>query len=197
MDDAGPSGGTELDSTARDPDLPRTDDPIRGAQEQDDSSKATAGVTWPGGTKLEGSTDGDQWSATLTVPFGGGGSKPVDTAPSATNPDAPADSGACTGDDGQSYPNGWVLFRTTRQWQRAWTECGSRRRRRPMRHSPATFRCHPETRTLQPCERRARRSIGLGRGPLHHRQVKIPDPLIAAVAARHGLRSSTTTPTTR
>ena len=26
-----------------------------------------------------------------------------------------------------------------------------------------------------------------GRGPLHHRQVKIPDLLIAAVAARHGL----------
>ena len=26
-----------------------------------------------------------------------------------------------------------------------------------------------------------------GRGPLHHRQVKIPDLLIAAVAARHGV----------
>lgn len=35
----------------------------------------------------------------------------------------------------------------------------------------------------------ARRVFGelAGRGPLHHRQVKIPDLLIAAVAARHGL----------
>ena len=111
MDDPNLSGGTQRDDAQRDPDLPRADDPIRGAQEQDDSTKATAGVTWGGGTKLEASSDGDQWSGTLTVPFGGGASKPVDTTPSAVNPDAPADPGSCTGDDGQSYPNGWVLFR--------------------------------------------------------------------------------------
>src|SRR4029079_2747712 len=99
------------DDTARDPDLPRNDDPIKGAQEQDDSSKATAGVTWGGGTKLEASTDGDQWSGNLTVPFGGGATKPIDTTPSAVNPDAPPDAGSCVGDDGQTYPNGWVLFR--------------------------------------------------------------------------------------
>ena len=111
MDDFDVSGGTQRDDTARDPDLPRNDDPIRGAQEQDDSSKATGGVTLPGGAKLEGSTDGDQWSGTLTIPFGGGPAKPIDTTPSPVNPDAPADPGSCIGDDGQSYPNGWVQFR--------------------------------------------------------------------------------------
>src|SRR5256885_10430 len=70
MDDYDTTGGTQRDDTARDPDLPRTDDPIRDAQQQDDSTKATAGVHLPGGTKLEGSTDGDQWSGTLTIPFG-------------------------------------------------------------------------------------------------------------------------------
>ncbi len=34
--------------------------------------------------------------------------------------------------------------------------------------------------------RRVSRELA-GRGPLHHRQVKIPDLLIAAVAARHGM----------
>jgi hypothetical protein len=110
-DDSSVTGGTQRSDTGRDPDLPRTDDPLRGAQEQDDSSKATAGVQLPGGTKVEASTDGDQHSATLTIPFGGEAPKPVDTSPSSVNPDAPPDPGACVGTDGQSYPNGWEIFR--------------------------------------------------------------------------------------
>jgi hypothetical protein len=105
------TGGTQRSDTAQDPDLARTDDPIRGAQERDDGSKATAGVRLPGGAKAEVSTDGDQHSGTLTIPFGGGAQKPVDTTPSPSNPDAPPDPGACAGADGRSYPNGWEIFR--------------------------------------------------------------------------------------
>jgi len=109
-DDNTVSGGTQRSDTARDPDLPRTDDPNRAAQEQDDSTKATAGVPLPGGGKAEVSSDGDQHSATVTIPFGDGAQKPVDTTPSASNADAPPDPGACMGADGQSYPNGWEIF---------------------------------------------------------------------------------------
>ena len=109
-DDVDFSGGTQREGTAREPDLPRVDDSVRDAKEQDDSTKATAGVVLPGGTTLEAQSNADEWSGTVTIPFGGGASKPVDTTPSAVNPDAPADPGACVGADGQSYPNGWVLF---------------------------------------------------------------------------------------
>ena len=112
------TGGTQRSDTARDADLPRTDDPIRGAQEQDDSSKATAGVQLPGGAKAEVSTDGDQHSATVTVPFGEGAQKPVDTTPSPVNADAPPDPSACVGSDGQSYPNGWETFRDNVPFER-------------------------------------------------------------------------------
>ena len=105
------SGGTQPSDTARDPDLGGPDDPIRDAQEQDDSTKATAGVTLPGGAKVEVSTDGDEHGATLTIPFGQGAQKVVDTTPSVVNPDAPPDAGACIGEDGQSYPDGWVIYK--------------------------------------------------------------------------------------
>jgi len=110
VDDSAVTGGTQRSDTARDPDLPRTDDPNRSAQEQDDSTKATAGVPLPGGAKAEVSTDGDQHSATVTIPFGEGAQKPLDTTPTPFNADAPADAGECMGSDGRPYPNGWVIF---------------------------------------------------------------------------------------
>lgn len=109
-DDVGTTGGTQRAETARDPDLPRTDDTVKGAQEQDDGSKATAGVQLPGGAKAEVSTDGDQATGTVTIPFGGGPQRTVDTTPSPTIADPPVDPSACVGADGQTYPNGWEIF---------------------------------------------------------------------------------------
>jgi hypothetical protein len=124
-----PSGGTQRPDAARDPDLPRRDDTVRDAQQQDDSTKATAGVTLPGGTKIEATSEGPssdqrrpgdappagapgtvQGGLQVTIPFGGGADKPVDTSPRAVNPDAPANPGDCIGDDGRPYPEGWVLM---------------------------------------------------------------------------------------
>jgi len=111
-DDPTLTGGTQPGDTARDPNLPRpADDTVRGAQEQDDSTKATAGVQFPGGTKVEVSTDGDQSGVQVTIPFGSGSTKPVDTTPSVVNPDAPADTGSCVGEDGKTYPSGWVYIK--------------------------------------------------------------------------------------
>ncbi|MCI4353963.1 MAG: hypothetical protein L3K06_01185 [Thermoplasmata archaeon] len=111
VDDATPSGGTQRPDTARDPDLPRTDDPNRQAQEQDDSTKATAGVKFPGGTKIEATSDGTQSGGQVTIPLDPNPPKPVDTTPSVVNPDAPPEAGSCVGEDGGTYPNGWVIFK--------------------------------------------------------------------------------------
>jgi hypothetical protein len=111
-DDPTLTGGTQPGDTARDPNLPRpADDTVRGAQEQDDSTKATAGVKFPGGTKIEATSDGTQAGGQITIPLDPNPPKPVDTTPRAVNPDAPADSGECMGEDGRPYPNGWVLFK--------------------------------------------------------------------------------------
>ncbi|HYC07905.1 MAG TPA: hypothetical protein VEG29_08265 [Candidatus Binatia bacterium] len=113
MPDPTPTGGTQPGDTARDPNLNRpADDTVRGAQEQDDSTKATAGVKFPGGTKVEVTTDGTQSGGIqFTIPLDPSPSKPVDTTPSAVNPDAPAPAGECTGADGQTYPDGWTIFK--------------------------------------------------------------------------------------
>jgi hypothetical protein len=112
-DDPTLTGGTQPGDTARDPNLNRpADDTVRGAQEQDDSTKATAGVKFPGGTKIEVTTDGTQSGGIqFTIPLDPSPPKPVDTTPRAVNPDAPAPAGECTGDDGRTYPDGWVLIK--------------------------------------------------------------------------------------
>ncbi len=47
----------------------------------------------------------------MTIPLDPNPPKPVDTTPSAVNPDAPPDPGSCVGEDGGTYPNGWVIFK--------------------------------------------------------------------------------------
>jgi hypothetical protein len=111
VDDVTPTGGTQRSDTARDPDLPRTDDPVRQAQEQDDSTKATAGVKLPGGTKIEATSDGTQAGGQITIPLDPNPPKPPDTSPRTVNPDAPPDPGSCVGEDGGTYPNGWEIFK--------------------------------------------------------------------------------------
>jgi len=127
-DDVKVTSGTQRADAARDPSQPRTDDTVRNAQQQDDSTHATAGVQLPGGTKIEVTSDGPsndlgtsppaagtapgstQFGGQVTIPFGSGATKPVDTSPKAYNPDAPPDPNECVDDDGRTYPDGWVIF---------------------------------------------------------------------------------------
>jgi hypothetical protein len=106
------TGGTQPGDTARDPNQPGQDNPIKQAQEQDDSAKATAGVKSAGGTKLEVTGDDKQGSVQMTIPFDGSSStKPVDTEPSVWHADAPRDSNSCVAENGQEYPDGWIIYK--------------------------------------------------------------------------------------
>jgi hypothetical protein len=109
--DVTPTGGNQNSETVRDPKLPRTDDPVRQTEEQDDSTKATAGVKLPGGTKIEATSDGTQAGGQITIPLDPNPPKPPDTSPRTVNPDAPPDPGSCVGEDGGTYPNGWEIFK--------------------------------------------------------------------------------------
>ncbi len=129
MSDPQVTWGTQRADSARDPNLPRTDDPVKGAQQQDDSTHATAGVQLPGGAKIEITSDGPsndlgtsppaagtapgstQLGGQVTIPFGSGATKRVDTSPTPYSPDPAApDPNECVDDDGRSYPDGWVVF---------------------------------------------------------------------------------------